>query len=84
MQPMQMGIEIGELRAGIRSAHTRVDELRADVREVVVHLLRERKAGGRHKLPWMQIAAYGATAIFSLLGITLPEKVAAILLALTH
>lgn len=84
MQQIEMGIQLGELRAGIRSAHTRVDELRADFREVVVLLLRDRKDGKAHKLPWVQILAYGATAIFSVLGITLPEKIAALLRALMH
>lgn len=80
MRPTELGMHIGELRAGIRSVNSRVD----DLREVVMHLLRERKAGHSKGIPWIQIAAYGATAIFSLLGITVPEKVAAVLRALMH
>jgi hypothetical protein len=85
MQPMDlawMAYRIGKLEAGLASVTSRAD----DRWGLVMLHLRKSSNGNGHKrsVPWIQIAAYGATAIFSLLGIAVPEKIAALLRMLMH
>jgi hypothetical protein len=84
MQLTEIAYRIGRSETTASSAHARIDEIRADVREVVMILIRERKNGHGRKLPWMQIAAMATVALTSLLGIITPDKAAAILKSLIH
>lgn len=77
MQPMEWGIQIGELRAGIRNANSRVD----DLWRVVIMLLADRKdaASPRRSLPWATIIRYlpmALVAASSAFNIVWPEPLA--------
>lgn len=85
MQLAEITYRIGKLEAGLASAHSRA----ANHWELLMVIARERRENGdgrlKHKLMrWLRIAGYGIAALLSVLGITLPEKVAEFLKALTH
>ena len=65
-----------------------VDPLHAVWRTLGNHSARlamlEKARGKGLKLPWASIAIYGGMGLLSLLGITIPEKVATFLKLLAH
>ncbi len=81
MQLAEITYRIGKLEAGLESVTSRADDRWG---LVMLHLQKTANGHGKRPFPWIQMAAYGAAAIFSLLGITLPEKVAAVLRMLMH
>ncbi len=81
MQLAEITYRIGRLEAGLESVTSRADDRWG---LVMLHLQKTANGHGKRSIPWIQIVAYGATAVFSVLGITLPEKVAALLRALMH
>jgi hypothetical protein len=84
MQLAEITYRIGKLEAGLASAHTRA----ANQWELLMVIAREHRENGdglkRKIMRWLRIAGYGLMALLSVLGITLPEKVAAFLKALMH
>jgi len=76
-----LSYRVGLLEARMESVISRGDDRWS---LVMSYLAKQNGHGKKHSLPWLQISAYGATALFSLLGITVPERLAALLKMLMH